>query len=126
MATSGNKVRKLLAEDATDVAVPPITHSEFLILLALATEPAHGYRIMQIINDVFSTDTRIGPGTLYRALQRLLALDHIAEVEGNADEIEDERRRPYRLTATGQDVARRELRRLDNLTRLAKAQLGTR
>lgn len=115
-----------MEEVAPDLGVPPITPSEFLILLALATEPAHGYRIMQIINDVFATDTRIGPGTLYRALQRLLGSALIAEGGDEAEILEDERRRPYRLTPRGLDVARRETKRLDTLTRLAKARLDLR
>ena len=109
---------------ADDEAGPVVTPSEFLILLALAPEPAHGYRIMQLINDVFSTETRIGPGTLYRALRRLC--DNALIVELADDSEEDERRRLYRLTRQGQAVARRELKRLEGLSRLARAQLAGR
>lgn len=48
-------------------------------MLALAPEPAHSYRIMQLINDLFATYTRIGRGTLYRALHRLVVADMIVE-----------------------------------------------
>lgn len=100
--------------------------SEFLIMLALASEPAHGYRIMQIINYVFATESRIGPGTLYRALQRALGSRLIAELDGDAAGEQDERRRLYRLTAAGEAVARAELKRLDGLARLARARLVAR
>lgn len=103
-----------------------LTPSEFLIMLTLATEPAHGYRIMQIINDVFATETRIGPGTLYRALQRLLGGGLIAEFDSGATGEQDERRRLYRLTPAGEAVARMELKRLDSLVRLARARLAQR
>lgn len=107
-------------------AAPTITPAEFLIILALATEPAHGYRIMQLINDVFRTDTRIGPGTLYRALQRLASNALIEEAGDALGEDEDERRKLYRLTALGHEVGRNELKRLETLTRLARARLVTR
>ena len=126
VATSGDRIWQVAADIAPEVDVPPLTRSEFLILLALAAEPAHGYRIMQIINDVFAADTRIGPGTLYRALQRLLGSACIAEDMAEGEAVDDERRRPYRLTPFGLDVARREMNRLDTLTRLARARLDMR
>jgi len=104
--------------------LPPLTPAEFLIILALFPEPAYGYRIMQLINDVFRSDTRIGPGTLYRALQRLASNSLIEEADDALGADEDERRKLYRLTPIGQDVARRELARLEALTRLARARLG--
>jgi DNA-binding PadR family transcriptional regulator len=103
---------------------PPLTEAGYLILLALAGGATHGYRIMQTINDVFRTDLRIGPGTLYRTLQRLTADGMIEAVEASGDEEGDaERRRAYRLTADGLTAARGETRRLEVLVRLAKAQL---
>lgn len=105
---------------------PALTPAEFLIILALSPEPAYGYRIMQLINDVFLTETRIGPGTLYRALQRLAANEVIQEADDALGEDEDERRKLYRLTPTGHDVARKELARLETLTRLARARLAGR
>jgi DNA-binding PadR family transcriptional regulator len=105
-------------------AAPPLTEAGYLILLALAGGATHGYRIMQVINDVFRTDLRIGPGTLYRTLQRLTADGLIEAVEAAGGEDGDaERRRDYRLTARGLMAARGEMRRLEVLVRLAKAQL---
>ncbi len=100
-----------------------LTEPAYIILVALASRPAHGYRIMQIINDVFRTDFRVGPGTLYRTLQRLTAAGLIDEVD-TVDESEDERRRAYRLTTNGLASVKAEVRRLDALVRLAKAQLA--
>jgi DNA-binding PadR family transcriptional regulator len=100
-----------------------LTEPAYIILVALASRPAHGYRIMQIINDVFRTGFRVGPGTLYRTLQRLTAAGLIDEVD-TIGESEDERRRAYRLTARGLASIKAEVRRLDALVRLAKAQLA--
>jgi DNA-binding PadR family transcriptional regulator len=105
-------------------AAPPLTEAGYLILLTLAGGATHGYRIMQVINDVFRTDLRIGPGTLYRTLQRLTADGFIEAAEAADDADGDaERRRAYRLTARGLIAARGEMRRLEMLVRLAKAQL---
>ena len=103
---------------------PPLTEAGYLILLTLAGGATHGYRIMQVINDVFQTDLRIGPGTLYRTLQRLTADGMIEEVEATgAEDCGAERRRAYRLTTGGLTAARGEKRRLEVLVRLAEAQL---
>jgi DNA-binding PadR family transcriptional regulator len=113
--------RQSLAEHAETALV--LTEPAYIILVALASRPAHGYRIMQIINDVFRTGLRVGPGTLYRTLQRLMAAGLIDEVDTVGEE-EDERRRAYRLTDSGLASIKTEVRRLDVLVRLAKAQLA--
>lgn len=100
-----------------------LTEAGYLILLSLAGGPAHGYRIMQVINDVFRTELRMGPGTLYRTLQRLTADGLIEEVEAADEDGDPERRRAYRMTDRGLEAARGEMRRLDVLVRLARAQL---
>jgi DNA-binding PadR family transcriptional regulator len=101
-----------------------LTEAGYLILLTLSHGPLHGYRIMQVINDVFRSDLRMGPGTLYRTLQRLAADGLIEEVEARGEEGADpERRRAYLLTSTGIEAAGDEVRRLDGLVRLGKAQL---
>jgi DNA-binding PadR family transcriptional regulator len=103
---------------------PPLTEAGYLILLSLAGGATHGYRIMQVINDVFRTDLRMGPGTLYRTLQRLMTDGLIEEVEASGeDDADAERRRAYRLSGRGLAAARGEMRRLEVLVRLAKAQL---
>jgi DNA-binding PadR family transcriptional regulator len=112
------------AEPAVIEAVS-ITEAGYLILLSLAGGAAHGYRIMQVINDVFRTELRMGPGTLYRTLQRLTADGLIEEAldAGGEEDGDVERRRAYRLTERGLATARKEMRRLEVLVRLAKAQL---
>ena len=109
-----------------DPLAAPLTQAGYLILLALAPAPTHGYRIMQVINDVFRTEIRIGPGTLYRTLQRLTLDGLIVEVETDDPDVEPEsdRRRAYRLTSAGSRAAAEETRRLDVLVRLAKIQLA--
>jgi DNA-binding PadR family transcriptional regulator len=101
----------------------PLTEASFLILLALAEQPMHGYLIMQTINLVFRAGTQMGPGTLYRTLQLQLKNGLIQEVEGEADS-EDPRRRHYSITKRGREVARKELMRLRALWRLGNVRLG--
>ena len=105
----------------------PLTEASFLILLALADQPMHGYLIMQTINLVLragnrNVGTQMGPGTLYRTLQLQLRSGLIRELEnGDGD---DPRRRYYGITRRGRDVARRELTRLKALCRLGSVRLG--
>jgi len=111
--------------DSQRTRVPaPLTEAGYLILLSLAPGPAHGYRIMQVINDVFRTDMRIGPGTLYRTLQRLTNDGLIVETDAPDDVDTDERRKAYRLTPSGNRSAVEEMRRLDALVKLARVQLA--
>lgn len=101
----------------------PLTEAGFLILLALAEQPLHGYLIMQTINTVFRTGFRIGPGTLYRTLQLQCKAGLIKEVVGNED-TDDNRRRYYAITPRGRSVSRKELQRLHVLCKLAKVRIG--
>ena len=79
---------------------------------------------MQVINDIFRSDLRMGPGTLYRTLQRLVTDGLIEEVDEKGEEGGDpERRRAYQLTSRGLEAAGDEVRRLDGLVRLGRAQL---
>ena len=93
----------------------PLTPVVFEIMLALAAGERHGYELMQDVER--RTDGRIvlHPGTLYRALGRLLDQRLIEEVDERPDaERDDERRRYYRLSALGRAVARAEVERLAN------------
>jgi DNA-binding PadR family transcriptional regulator len=116
---SGDPVRQ---DIGVSLKAADLTQAGYLILLSLASGPAHGYRIMQMINSVFRTDLKIGPGTLYRTLQRLSSAGLIEDIE--TDSGDGERRRAYRLTGPGAAAARDEMRRLDLLVRLAKVQLS--
>ena len=99
----------------------PLTPAIHHILLALADEERHGYGIMQEVAQL-TGGTRMGPGTLYGTLKRLLASRLIEEAEKRPDpEIDDERRRYYRLTKLGAQVLRAESSRISVLLNAAKA-----
>ncbi len=100
----------------------PLTPAVFHILLALVDSERHGYGIMQEI--VYRTDgkLRMGPGTLYGTIKRMLADGLIEEVGERAEpSADDERRRYYRLSDFGQRVVRAEVQRLTQLIRIAQA-----
>jgi len=102
----------------------PLTAVAFEILLALAAGDQHGYSVMQEVER--RTDGRIAlhPGTLYRALGRLLDTGVIEELdERPAEGSDDERRRYYRLTPLGHAVARAEAERLASQVNAARARL---
>lgn len=100
----------------------PLTPAVFHILLALAGGERHGYGIMREIAASSGGELRVGPGTLYRSIKQMLALGLIAESEARPDpELDDERRRYYRLTDFGIRVARAEAARLERLVSEARA-----
>ena len=100
----------------------PLTPVDFNILLALADGEKHGYAIMQEVITNTSGKLRLGPGTLYGAVKRLLESDLIEESDERPDPAhDDERRRYYRLTEFGKRVAAAEAARLDELVDLARS-----
>ena len=100
----------------------PLQPAVFHILMALADEDRHGYGIIQEVLSRTGGEVRLSPGTLYRSIQRMLDDDLIVEInERPAPELDDERRRYYRITAFGRAVARAEANRLHELVRLARA-----
>jgi DNA-binding PadR family transcriptional regulator len=111
------------ADDAEPQSVPgpPPTPAVFHIMVALADGEAHGYGIMQDVQRVTGGEMKLGPGTLYRSIQRMLIDGLIEELEiALDDEADDDRRRYYRLTAKGMTVARAEAARLDALVEAAR------
>ncbi len=99
-----------------------VTPAEFHILLALADEDRHGYAIMRQVESDSGGRVRLGPGTLYTAIKRLLDQGFVREVESLIDpELDDSRRRYYRLTARGRAAVKAEAQRLDELVHLARA-----
>lgn len=99
----------------------PLTPAVFHILLALADGDKHGYAIMKDVEQQTAGRIKLGPGTLYGAIKRLLAADLIAEIDERADpELDDERRRYYRLTAQGRTLAREENQRLTQAVKAAR------
>ena len=100
----------------------PLAPAVFHVLMALADEDRHGYGIIQEVLTRTGGAVRLSPGTLYRSIQRMLEDELIVEVnERPAPELDDERRRYYRITAFGRAVARAEANRLHELVRLARA-----
>jgi len=99
----------------------PLPPATFHILLALADGELHGYAIMKGVAARSEGTVRLGPGTLYTALKRLLEGGLVEECGERADrEKGDERRRYYRLTHIGLSVARAVAQRLDGLVRAAR------
>lgn len=91
----------------------PLTPVVFEILIALAAGDQHGYSVMQAVERRTEGAIVLHPGTLYRALSRLLDNGFIEELdERPAPDADDERRRYYRLTPLGEAVARAEAARL--------------
>src|SRR5215471_3822233 len=102
-------------------ALVPLTPAVFHILLALADGEKHGYAIMQEISARTGGAMRMGPGTLYGSIQRMLKDGLIIESQVRADPAHgEERRRYYRLTGFGQRVLQAEARRLEQLVHLAQ------
>lgn len=99
----------------------PLTPAVLHILLALADGSKHGYGIMQEVKATSEGRVKMGPGTLYGSIKRMLAAGLIEETgDRPAPEFDDERRRYYRLTGAGRDVLTEEARRLSNLVLVAR------
>jgi len=99
----------------------PLTPAMFHILLALADRERHGYHIMQEVEERTEGKVRLGPGTLYGSIKRMLADGWIEETEERPDpEMDDERRRYYRLTDFGYRLATAEAERLARLVKSAR------
>lgn len=100
----------------------PLPSATFHILLAVADEDRHGYGIIQEVATRTDGDVRLSAGTLYRSIQRMLEQGLLLETsERPAPELDDERRRYYRITPFGRLVARAEAERLSQLVKLARA-----
>jgi len=101
----------------------PLTPAVFHVMLALADGEKHGYAIMQAVNQRYAGRARLGPGTLYCLLKRLLDAGWHDELDERPDPtLDDERRRYYRLTDLGQRVASAEAERLAQLVSAARSQ----
>ncbi|HEV3081600.1 MAG TPA: helix-turn-helix transcriptional regulator [Gemmataceae bacterium] len=98
----------------------PLLPAVFHIMLALAEGDCHGYGIMQEVERLTDGQIHLGPGTLYRSIQRMLVDGFIEELD-NPDAADADRRRCYRLTAFGRRVAREEARRLATLVKASLA-----
>lgn len=98
----------------------PLSPAMFHVLLALADSDKHGYAIMKEVSRATNGEVSLSAGTLYGILRRLVADDMVVEKdERPAPELDDERRRYYRLTEFGRRVAQAEARRLEDMLELA-------
>jgi DNA-binding PadR family transcriptional regulator len=107
---------------ATDPAAQlPLTPVVLHMLLALAGERQgkHGYALAREVEDVSEGRIRMGPGTLYGSIQRMIDASLIEESSRRSDD--DDRRRFYRLTPFGRKVLELEIARLNAVIRVARA-----
>ncbi len=101
----------------------PLPAAQFHVVVALSAGEAHGYAIMQAVEEASSGLVKMGPATLYGAIKRLVDAGLAEEVTKSPAPGEDARRRYYRLTALGARVCAAEAERLTALARLAHANL---
>ena len=107
--------------DPDPASLLPLRPSVFHILLALSDGDLHGYGIMQEVAEHTAGQIKLGPGTLYGTIKRLLNDRLIIETEERPDpELDDERRRYYRLTEFGHRVLKAEVRRISNMVAVAQ------
>ena len=100
----------------------PLTPAVLDIMVALGEEELHGYAIMQEVRRRTAGKRRLAPGTLYRSLRQMEERGWVVEAEERPDpELDDERRRYYRLTDLGRKVASAELERLEDLVRAGRS-----
>ncbi len=99
----------------------PLTPAVFHILLALADGEKHGYSIMKDVEIQTGGKLKMGPGTLYGSIKRMLTAGLIQEADERPDpELDDERRRYYRLSDIGQKVLSDESQRLEQAVKVAR------
>ncbi len=98
----------------------PLPSATLHILVALGPGERHGYAIMRDVEALSDGAVRMGPGTLYGSVKRMLADGLIEETVSRTDpELDDQRRRYYRLTGLGAKVSDAEVARLEALVRRA-------
>jgi DNA-binding PadR family transcriptional regulator len=101
--------------------IPPLSGVAMHILLAIGPEERHGYAIMHEVRRITDGAVKLGPGAIYTTIKRLLADGLIEESDERPDpDLDDQRRRYYRLTALGRAVAASEVRRLEALVTSAR------
>lgn len=103
--------------------LPPLSPVMHHILLALLEGERHGYAIMQAVERITNGAARMGPGTLYGAIKRLLDSGLVEEAGERDDPAGDERRRYYRLSTLGRRAVREETTRLQRLVDFAHGHL---
>jgi DNA-binding PadR family transcriptional regulator len=96
--------------------MPPLTTAVLHILLSLSGGERHGYAILKDVREQSQGRVKLGPGTIYSTLQRLMECGWVQEAGA------DERRRYYRLTRAGRHALAAEVDRLDAIVRVARGQ----
>ena len=100
----------------------PLPSATFHILVALADDDRHGYAVIKDVAARTGGALKLSPGTLYRSMDRMLHQGLIREISTRpARDMDDERRRYYRITPFGREVAMAESRRLAQMLDLARA-----
>jgi DNA-binding PadR family transcriptional regulator len=99
----------------------PLSPAVFHVMVSLGDADRHGYAIIKDVADRTDGAVRLGAGTLYAIVKRLLDDGLIVEIASAATVSDDQRRRYYRLTPLGRRVARAEVERLEHATALARS-----
>lgn len=112
-----------MRKNVTDAAsLLPLMPTEFEILMSLADEDRHGYGIMTEVKDRTAGRVVLGAGTLYGTIKRMRKLGLVEESSERTDPaLNSERRKYYRLTEVGLELAREEARRLSRMVGDARA-----
>jgi DNA-binding PadR family transcriptional regulator len=103
----------------------PLSPAHLYILLSLAAEDRHGYGIMQEVARQSDGQYKLGPGTLYDNLQKMMNHGVVEDAPQRSPD-DDPRRRYYRLTPFGRSVLAADVERLEELIRAAKSRLRAR
>lgn len=113
------------AERTNPADLTPLSLAFFHILLCLGDGDRHGYALKREIAQRTGGKLKLGPGVLYGSINKLLELGLIEESEERPDaHLDDERRRYYRITKYGREVARAEAARMRELANMAAATFG--
>lgn len=105
-----------MSADRDPASFVPLPTAALHVLVALTEVPLHGYGITKAVNELSGGRVRMGPGTLYGSIKKLLGDGLIVESASRPDpSLDDERRRYYRLTDLGRAVCDAELERLRDL-----------
>lgn len=108
----------MMIEDPSDLLPLPV--AQLHILLALADGEKHGYAIMNEVEVLTEGSVTMGPGTLYGTVKRMLSAGLVEETAERPDrDLDDERRRYYRVTGLGERVLDAEVARMEQLARAA-------
>jgi DNA-binding PadR family transcriptional regulator len=103
---------------------PPLTTAVLHVLISLSQSERHGYGILKDVLEQSEGRVKLGPGTIYGTLQRLMEAGWVEETNAPAAGV-DERRRYYRLTRQGRQALQTEIERLDALVRAARVRPRT-